>query len=620
MRAIPSGLGCTYATLLLACSPGGSPSIPASGQVAGSGSMDRLTAEEQSNYVADQQYIQKLARPGTPVQLNLADPRQYRFSMSRLKLAGKTADNSPHLFELIEARHQGQLARKLAPGAFAASIASADGTSPQELHDIASVSLGTPAAPNLATSTAASTYPNGGATYTYLDVSITTVTGAPIGLLQSTEEFDNPDGVIDGNLTVPTSGDRSVSNVTQYSISSYKYEETAEDFADSFVFRTEGNADPHGIPSMPMIGSATVTDPVDKNGDGIVKVCLTRRESDCDYPLPGNVHVLTFPFSGSATIASAHVLDERTILALQNALATNQAVPANMDPGRITFVLANTGGSCGTTPPATFSAPMASFWNRVSWSADDKTLKWDLTGDNMINFGPGCAVLQDRTSFTATFDVPVLAVPGNTPATLPITITSDPKVPNATYLLPPLQLWNSCFAEGTQIQVGSGKLAAIESLHVGEGVSNPYASQAHALTIVDVASGVEHDAMVSLRDEAGHHLLVTQMHPIATPDRGMVQARALRPGDAVLTVQGPSKLVEVRGEAYAGKVYNLKLGSPAEKASLGDDQTVLYANGFVVGDLQIQARYETLVNRQARTIDQIPERWRRDYELSLQRK
>ena len=175
-------------------------------------------------------------------------------------------------------------------------------------------------------------------------------------------------------------------------------------------------------------------------------------------------------------------------------------------------------------------------------------------------------------------------------------------------------------AEGTQIQVGNGKRTAIESLHVGEQVYSPYASQTHELTIVDIAKGIERDAMVRLRDAAGHRLLVTQMHPIGTPDRGMVQARALRPGDRVLTEQGPSELVEVSGEAYTGKVYNLKLGSPAEKAGLGDDHTILYANGFVVGDMQIQSKYEALATRQAaRTIDQIPERWRRDYLLSSQR-
>jgi len=614
MRAILFGLGCTYATLLHACSPGSGQPMPASGQIHASGSMDRLTSEEQANYVADLQYLQSLVRPGVPVHLNLADPRQYRFSISRLKLGGKTAENSPYLFELIEARHQAHLAHKLAPGAFASSLTAADDAELHELHGIANVSLGTPAAPNLATSSADSTYPNGGAIFTYLDVAITTVTGAPIAPLVSTEQFDDPDR----QIVVTTSGDRSVSNITRYSISSHKFEEIAEGFTDSFVLREEGNENPREVLSPPMIGSATVAAPVDMDRNGIVKICLTRNDSDCDYQLSGE-HTLRVPFSGSVVIASAHVLDEARIMALKTALDTNQPVPAGMNPGRMTFVLANTGGACGTTPSTTHTASMAGFWHNVSFSG--KTLFWNLTGPNIADFGTGCAVPQDKAVFTATFDLPVLSVPGNAPATLPVTITSDPRVLNATFLLPPNELRNSCFAEGTQIQIGDGKLVAIESLHVGEEVYNPYASEARSLTIVDIARGIERDAMVSLSDEAGHHLLVAQMHPMATPDRGMVQAHALRPGDFVLTTQGPSKLVEVRGEAYTGKVYNLKLGSPAEKAGLGDDQTVLYANGFVVGDMQIQSKYVTLAaHKPAKTIDQLPERWRRDYLLSSQRK
>jgi hypothetical protein len=123
--------------------------------------------------------------------------------------------------------------------------------------------------------------------------------------------------------------------------------------------------------------------------------------------------------------------------------------------------------------------------------------------------------------------------------------------------------------------------------------------------------------MVRIRDAAGHTLLMTEMHPIATPDRGMVQARALRTGDVVMTTQGPSKLTEVSREPYAGQVYNLKVGSDTEMAGLGPDQTVVHANGFVVGDGQIQSKYEALAMKPGeKTVDQLPEQWRRDFLLS----
>jgi hypothetical protein len=102
----------------------------------------------------------------------------------------------------------------------------------------------------------------------------------------------------------------------------------------------------------------------------------------------------------------------------------------------------------------------------------------------------------------------------------------------------------------------------------------------------------------------------------------MVQARALREGDVVMTRQGPSKLAEVGREPYHGKVYNLKVGSEAEAASLGQDETVVYANGFVVGDGQIQSKYEALAtSSNGKTgVELVAERWRRDYLFSAQRK
>jgi hypothetical protein len=103
----------------------------------------------------------------------------------------------------------------------------------------------------------------------------------------------------------------------------------------------------------------------------------------------------------------------------------------------------------------------------------------------------------------------------------------------------------------------------------------------------------------------------------------MVVAKNLKVGDAVLTKTGPSKLVDVRRESYDGKVYNLKVGSVAEKASFGPDDTVVYANGFLAGDGQVQARYEQMALAKAHDVDvmkRLPARWHRDYELSQARK
>jgi len=284
-------------------------------------------------------------------------------------------------------------------------------------------------------------------------------------------------------------------------------------------------------------------------------------------------------------------------------------------------VLTNVGGGCDVDAANALNPGMSGFWSYVTLSPDGKTLFWDVTGANAIFFDEGCTQIQNVAKLTMRIPAPVLSVPGNVAFSTSFTITDDPATLRPDARIPPITLTNSCLAEGTQIELGTGKLAPIESLQIGQAIYNPYVSGGHALTIKDTAKGRETSPMVRIRDEAGRSLLMTEMHPIATVDRGMVQARALRTGDVVMTTQGPSKLTEVSREPYSGTVYNLKVGSEAEMASLGKDQTVVYANGFVVGDGQIQSKYEALsMMPGARALDQLPEPWRLDYLLSTLRR
>lgn len=626
-------LGCTCAVSLAACDQ-------AASNARGVGSGDRLTDSQRSAYVANSQYLQKLSRPGVTVQLNLADPQQFDFVMARLQLAGKTPANSPHLFDRIEARRRDQIARGLKAGALAAAPQSVTGGA-IAMHFIeearvspvqsAALTGGRQAAAGttLATGTASSTFP-GGSDYTYVDVSISTVSGTAIAPLAYREEFENPDGNVGANVTISTSGDPSVSNQTRYTIESFKFEEQPDgNTTDSYVHQEIGSTSPQTPVGLPQLSVPQVNDPVDTVGlnnntpDGIISVCMDRSwTNDCDYILnTGSLvdHRIKLPLKGAVTLTTQHVFDHATIDALKAALNANTAPP--VDPGQVKLVLTNVGGGCDVDAANALYAGMSGFWNFATLSPDNKTLYWDVTGGNAIYFDEGCTQIQNRAKLTMRIPAPVLSVPGNVPFTVSFTITNDPDTLRPDVVLKPITLTNSCLAEGTQIEVGAGELAPIESLQIGHAVFNPYAAGSHALTIKDTAQGRERAPMVRIRDQAGRTLLMTEMHPIATPDRGMVQARALKTGDIVMTTQGPSKLVEVSREAYSGKVYNLKVGSETETASLGSDQTVLHANGFVVGDGQIQSKYEELsMKHGATTIDQVPEAWRLDYLFSTARR
>jgi hypothetical protein len=630
-------LSCTYALSLIACSQ----ISPGSTQGVGNG--DRLTSAHWTAYVTNSQYLQALTKPGVSVQLNLADPRQFDFVMARLQLAGKTMANSPHLFDRVAARRQDHIARGLKAGAFAAGPQSVTSgrvamhfieearVSPVQRAALtgarrtAASASGTP----LATGTASSTFP-GGSDYTYVDVSVSTISGTAVAPLAYQEEFDNPNGNIGANVTISTSGDPSVSNQTRYAVESYKFEDYPDGTStDSYVHEEIGSASPKAPVGLPQLSIPQVNDPRDTVGlnsatpDGIISVCMDRNwTNDCDYILnTGSVvdHRIKMPLKGAVTLTTQHVFDHAQIDAEKAALAANMTPP--FEPGQVKLVLTNVGGGCDVDANNALIPGMSGFWNFATLSPDNKTLSWDATGANALKFDEGCTQIQNLAKLTMRIPAPVLSVPGNVPFTVSFTITDDPATLRPDATLPPITLTNSCLAEGTQIEIAAGKLAPIESLQIGQVVFNPYATGDHALTIKDTAQGHERVPMVRIRDQAGRTLLMTEMHPIATADRGMVQARALKTGDVVMTTQGPSKLIEVSREAYSGKVYNLKVGSEAQMASLGPDQTVVHANGFVVGDGQIQSKYEELsMKHGARTIDQVPEVWRLDYLLSAARR
>jgi len=615
-----------------ACSPA---TRPDSGPERGIGNIGRLTSQEWTAYVGNGQYVRNLAPPDVAVKLNFADSQQYEFVKARLKLAGKTAENSPHLFELIEARRQLQIASGLNAGRFA-QVLDTPPAGRVEMHYIEVNSIGLPPA-NLAARTvkesaslpspeavgaASSTFP-GGTDDTYVDISVSTVTGTPIAPLQYKEEFENPDGVPGANVTSATTGNTNASNITRFTFESYKYEDVpGQGFSDSYIHQEAGSLTPQPNGGLPVLSLPQVDAPADIVGvngagpDGLISVCMDRQwTNDCDYIIDtGSVidHRIKMPLKGFITILTSHVFDR---VKIDQLIATLKAGGTDPGQGQVKLVLTNVGGGCDVDASNALYTGMSGFWNYVTLSADNKTFYWDLTGANSAFFDQGCTQIQNRAKLTMKIPLPMMAIGTNTPYSSGFTISNDPATQRPDYTLLPVTLTNSCLAEGTQIQLGDGKLAGIESLHIGQEVFNPYAASHQALTIKDTAKGVERSPMVRIRDAAGHTLLMTEMHPIATADRGMVQARALRTGDVVMTRQGPSKLVEVSREPYAGQVYNLKVGSEAETASLGHDQTVVYANGFMVGDGQIQSKYEELSLKQGARIgvEQIPEPWRRDY-------
>lgn len=576
-----------------------------------------LSAQELAAYQANHQYLRGLVKPNVPVQLNLADQRQYDYYLARLKMAGKTAKTAPYLFQRLEELRKAQRAAGYPAGTVIEDVKPQDQTAAVEQFQIEEASLGeTTETLNDALGTGATTYP-GGSYATGMDVLFSTVTGAPLGELGYEEEYANDDGLMAGtNLAVDAIADISRSNIKRYVVSANKFEETDDGIAVKYVERETGYDQLVLAALPPKLAPVNHVAPADiRYGDGKVSVCLNRTwTQDCDYDLTGNPQAVKLPLVGSVQVTSPHEFDQRAIDAIRTQLATGAVVPG---AGSIKLILTYNGGGCDMNVNG-INSKMLPFWNSVRLSNDRKTLSWDLSGANAAHFADGCRQVQSLVKLIATLPLPltnVAPLPAGT-AQATITISSDPESLRPDVKVPPITMTNSCLAAGTQVALAGGKAAAIETLEAGQEVLNRFDTQDGALTIVDTAVGTESVPMVRIRDAAGHTLLMTERHPIATPDRGMVQARALATGDVVLTTEGPSKLVEVSREAYAGKVYNLKVGDKTEAAALGPDQTVLYANGFVVGDGQVQSKYEAMDTQRKPSQAPVIERWRRDAELS----
>jgi hypothetical protein len=610
-------LGGACLATLVACAPatGENPSASAGHRVQAIGSNGNLSATEWSTYVADRRYLHGFVKPGARVRLNLADARQYRFVQSRLKLAGKTPRNSPHLFELLAEQRTAHQARGHKAGNVAEYVTSS--AERAEQHFIDDKSLGeTTAQDDVVNGGAYSTVPDG-SYYTWVDVDVLDASNYPLGELGWAEFYDEGE-----HAPVATTGDRTLTNHEQYSVASFKFEDGPNGVINSYVYEHTGSDDPGIYAGRPRLATPVVNAPTDhKYNDNLISICLNRNwTQDCDYDLTAVPAGVLIPLKGSITVTSEHTFNFGVINLFRDVLNGTVAAPADFDPGKINVVLMRDGGGCPVTSGGTLTASMRSFWNAVTVTVDGKTLSWDLTAANSAVFANSCRQVQDEVRLAMLLPMPLIDE-NNATSTSWVKL-SDHTDGRAQYNFKRIEMTNSCLAEGTQIQLAGGKQAAIESLQSGAQVFNPYDRDDQALTVTDTAKGFETVPMVRIRDAAGRSLLMTEMHPIATADRGMVQARALRTGDVVMTQSGPSKLIEVSRESYDGQVYNLKVGSETEMASLGADQTVVYANGFVVGDGQIQSKYEALAmtQKEGDILDRLPKQWHRDYQQSQQRK
>jgi hypothetical protein len=579
---------------------------PQEGQIAfrGTTSNSALSQAEMKTHRSDLQYVRGLAPAGTAFGINHADPRQHRFAVLRMRLIGKTPENSPQLFKSMADLKVAHEAKGLPIGTVETFA-----TLTEEIvsHHQTMTTATTGGSQALMSGGMASRKDQ--LSYGLVDNCVWDGAGNLISDCSFEEVFGNMRYSV-----AQATGDLALAQNSDIQGDSFLSETLSSTGAlqQSYVI-----SQPQAITSLTALNVPTVEHPSDMDGNGASVVCLDRTwTGDCEYNNTG-FGTLRVPLKGSISVTGTGITIDWPLI--RDTYQTTE--PA---PGRIFVTLGTNGGGC-VLPAGGQAMSMRSFWNQVTISPtiNPTTINWDLYTDltKWADFSNACRLVQDTVYVTMDIAVPYVDAITGTKGTLPVTITNAPtprplSPPNLQFA-PPLRITNSCLAAGTLVATAGGEAHKIDDLQIGDKVLNPYAS---SLTVIDTSIGTERSLMVHIRDTQGRELLMTEMHPLYVVDRGMVPAKFLKVGDHVKTVDGTSQLVGVTRESYTGQVFNLKVGTTEESRALSVDQTAMYANGFLVGDGQIQDRHEVLEMQAASAgTKRIPMRWRKDYLTSLSR-
>ena len=577
--------------------------------------------------------------------LDLSDEVHYRFVMNRLKAAGLNALNAPQLFLRLD-----ELRRRLpvphrpleAPTGVlraAGTTASTDGSWCG--HMIPLGLIGTDAT-RVRFSGTGLTSCFGGSDYGYVDLSafITDDDHSAFELLASESHEEYAGKVLE---TPPVS----VSVARQYD-----RELLVDSLAMAFNETTGEEQLTYTSVSTtlhPALGAGEgdlmlehPKDLLEDSPDKAIRLCLERGATggylDCDYGLvraePDGTWT-PFPASGATGIAAVDVAALRASTSSGTPVWTpepgsyweptvkpvdstrfqipirGRVVPHVLEgctvtkgTSKVAAILMDAGGWCeaGTAPDTVVGK------GQLPWSTP--TVPGEYPFNGILDFGTGNCLTHAQN---ARLEIWVY-----TEGTCPDPYGGEPepfRCPSRK-VVKPVDFKRGCLAEGTRVTRADGKSVPVEQVKVGEKLL----TQGQGLTVTSVTRGGESNPLVKLRDEQGREVRVTETHPMVTLARGVVQAGELKVGDAVLTRTGARKLVAVERVPYGGLVYNFALGTPEELAGLGPEARTLYADGFLVGDSQMQEELEKARRVDSRAVlARLNSAWHQDFQLAKAR-
>ena len=554
----------------------------------------------------DIQYLRDTMRPGAPYRLNLANPIHYRYVMSALRRAGESAQNSPQFFRLLQAASKAKNAQDLTAKPELAVVVDDGQPQPQDLNFINILTLKTSPATFLANGVSSVV---NGTQRTLVTMELYTTADNQVyasdygSTFTQGQYFQEP---VTG--TVPSTQP----NKTTAGFGLFQYVPQGSSSVTSVLYRTDDTVIPTaacmlapnycvrtGTNCNPGQYQTTCTNNVPNTTP--IKVCYYRgSQQECDYynQAPAHPTNFVFPIQGNAQFA-------------------NNIVSPVSGSVVITLLNPNKGGGCylnlgGQTPPV----PITS----ANWSATGQTVNWNYSAAAFPD-PTGCLEYYNATNTILNMQAYVALQGGGTqpPGFGSFTFTSDRNQIGqpGVYIVPPIQIQQGCFSSGTSIRMADGKQRFVDDFFADPS-EIVRSSDGKSRRVVTTTRGIEPKPMVRLKTANGHELLVTATHPIITP-KGALMAGELKAGDTVVTEGGNAALTSVTQERFTGKVYNLRLDAE-ENAPL--EQSALYANGILSGDLRGQVQLEQA--RQARrepdpaeVRKQLAPEWRQDYDNYL---
>jgi len=216
-------------------------------------------------------------------------------------------------------------------------------------------------------------------------------------------------------------------------------------------------------------------------------------------------------------------------------------------------------------------------------------LDWNIVGTSALVFGRTCYASNTGLAFNMYWTVPV-TMPDSSVQNITAIVSNVLKQGSAnTLIIKPAVVQFGCVPGGALVRLADGvSQKPIEDILPADRVLG---LDGKAWAVTGHIKGWD-TALISITTENGFVSRMTPDHPVitgyaksGTPRFSL--AKDLVAGQAVFSVKGPTKIIEVEKQAYQGSVYNMQvrpLGADAAPAGGGG----FYADGLLVGDQTMQ--------------------------------